>query len=87
MNATKIILGAAAGIAIGAALGILFAPDKGASTRRKIAEKGSGLASDLKHKYNDAIDSITSKLDHMAQKSDNLYEEGRDIQQNISTNV
>jgi hypothetical protein len=44
MNTTsKILLGFIAGAAIGGALGILLAPDKGSETRRKIVEKGSEL--------------------------------------------
>jgi YtxH-like protein len=44
MNTTsKILLGFVAGAAIGGALGILLAPDKGLETRRKIVEKGSEL--------------------------------------------
>jgi len=87
MSAGKIVLGAAAGLAIGAALGLLFAPDKGTNTRKKLTEKGNGFASGFKEKYNGAIDSITSKLDGIQSKGENLYEEGRDIRQDISTTV
>ncbi|MBD3581101.1 YtxH domain-containing protein [Flavobacterium selenitireducens] len=87
MSTGKVILGAAAGLAIGAALGVLFAPDKGANIRKKIAEKGNDYASDLKNKYNGAIDSITSKLDGMERKGENLYEEGRAIADNVTTTV
>ncbi len=37
MNAGKVLLGLLAGVAIGAAVGILLAPDKGTSTRKKIS--------------------------------------------------
>lgn len=40
-----------AGLAIGGILGVLFAPDKGANTRHKIAENGKKLADQLKHKF------------------------------------
>ena len=83
MNAGKVILGAAAGLAIGAALGILFAPDKGSNIRKKLADQGSGL----KDKYNDVIDSITSKLDEVNRKGENLYEEGRELGGNVNTTV
>ena len=40
MNSGKVVLGVLAGLAAGAALGILFAPDKGTATRKKISKKG-----------------------------------------------
>ena len=36
---------------MGAILGILFAPDKGTETRRKISEKGHQLADGVKEKF------------------------------------
>lgn len=47
----KILAAVAAGIAAGAVLGILFAPDKGSETRRKINEKGKKFAEDVKDKF------------------------------------
>jgi YtxH-like protein len=46
-NTSKILLGFIAGAAIGGALGILLAPDKGSETRRKIVEKGSELGDSI----------------------------------------
>jgi gas vesicle protein len=40
MSAGKVLLGLLAGVAAGATLGILFAPEKGAVTRKRIAKKG-----------------------------------------------
>jgi gas vesicle protein len=58
MTKGKAILGVLAGVAAGAALGILFAPDKGANTRKTISKKGEDLA--------DAInDKIESKFDEL----------------------
>ena len=48
----KILAAVAAGIAAGAVLGILFAPDKGSETRRKINEKGKKFADDVNEKIN-----------------------------------
>ena len=47
----KILAAVAAGIAAGAVLGILFAPDKGSETRRKINEQGKKFADDVKDKF------------------------------------
>ena len=64
-NNSKILLGIIAGAAIGGALGILLAPDKGSETRRKIVEKGNDLGDSLssfsdtvKDKVNDVVDGV-----------------------------
>ena len=58
----KILAAVAAGIAAGAILGILFAPDKGSETRRKISERGkrfSDDAKDLMQKGRDKLNDLT----------------------------
>jgi gas vesicle protein len=64
-NSSRILLGFIAGAAIGGALGILLAPDKGSETRRKIAEKGSELGDSIvdlgetvKEKIHDVVDGV-----------------------------
>jgi gas vesicle protein len=52
MNKTgKILAAVAAGAAVGAILGVLFAPDKGSETRRKINEQGKKFAGDLRERF------------------------------------
>ncbi|MEI6348735.1 MAG: YtxH domain-containing protein [Bacteroidota bacterium] len=62
MSKGKIALGALAGLAAGAALGILFAPDKGSETRRKIVRKKDDYTDAVKEKFNEFIDNATEKF-------------------------
>ena len=48
-NTTTIVSVALAGAAVGALLGILFAPDKGSATRQKLSGGAKKLAEDLTH--------------------------------------
>lgn len=63
MSNGKVFLGVLAGVATGALLGILFAPDKGCETRKKIAKKGKDYVDDLKEKMNEVIEDVTSKFE------------------------
>ncbi len=68
MSSGKVILGAIAGLATGAILGILFAPEKGTDTRKKIARKGKESIDDMKSKYEDVIASLSSKLESVKKR-------------------
>jgi gas vesicle protein len=63
MNTIKVTLGIFGGIAIGALAGILFAPAKGSSTRRKIIHRGEEYSDELKEKMEDLIDTIIDQYD------------------------
>jgi len=58
MSNSKLLLGILVGAAVGGALGILLAPDKGSETRRKIMEKGADLGDSIKGKFNDVVDGV-----------------------------
>lgn len=63
MKSGKIILGVLAGIAIGALAGILFAPNSGERTRKKITDKGDDFADLLKDKTEEYLETLKSKYD------------------------
>lgn len=62
MNSGKVILGALAGIAAGALIGILFAPDKGSESRNKIVKKGEDYLDSVKGRFNSLLDTISGKF-------------------------
>ena len=69
MSTGKVVLGVLVGLAAGAALGILFAPDKGSETRKKIAKKGEDLVDELKEKFGEFVDSVTEKVESKKEAS------------------
>jgi len=63
MNTINVTLGVFAGIAIGAIGGILFAPAKGSSTRRKITHLGEEYSDELKEKFDDLVGIIADQYE------------------------
>ena len=74
MSTGKIVLGILAGVAIGATAGILFAPDKGSSTRKKISKKKDEYVDDLEEKFTEFVDSITRKFETVKKEATNMAE-------------
>lgn len=62
MDSGKVVIGVVAGMAVGAILGVLFAPNKGTDTRDIISSKSTDTINDLKTKLTDVMDSLASKL-------------------------
>ena len=62
MKSSKLVISLLAGVAGGALLGILFAPDKGFETRRKLGEKADDLAGNVKENLQDFIESFADNF-------------------------
>jgi len=77
MNSGKVLLGVLAGIAAGAMLGILFAPEKGSKTRKQILDKGEDYADELKHRFDELIDSITQKYHTARREAEEMVSKGK----------
>ena len=81
MKASNLVLGTLGGLTAGFILGVLFAPDKGSETRKKIASKKNDLTDEIKSQLK-KLNSLLNK------KSDDLVEETKDFikdgQENLS---
>lgn len=60
---TKTAIALLAGLAAGAALGLLFAPEKGTETRDKLSESLKNFGDSIKEKAAEEIDSLTELKD------------------------
>ena len=74
MSTGKVLLGVVAGLAAGAVLGILFAPEKGSDTRRMIKRKSEDLADELKDKFEDFLETVSEKFEKVKDEVSDIAE-------------
>ena len=74
MSKVNVVIGALAGVAVGALLGVLFAPEKGTETRKKIAKKSKDTTDSLKLKFNEFIDNISEHFEKAKEETADVKE-------------
>lgn len=72
MSSGKVMTGLVAGLAAGAIMGILFAPDKGTETRKKISQKGTDFKGNIKAKFSLLVDDVVNDFENMKGKAGDL---------------
>jgi gas vesicle protein len=68
MSSGKVLLGVLAGFAAGALVGVLFAPEKGSDTRKKLSKKAEDYTDGLKEKFNEFLDNISEKFEEVKEE-------------------
>lgn len=83
MKNSQTLLGILGGLAVGAILGVLFAPDAGSNTRKKIIKKSADATNDFKEHLNNIVNSASGKFNSLVNTGEELAEKGTDGLHNI----
>ena len=69
-NSENTLLALLTGVTIGAGIGILYAPDKGAKTRKKIKQKAENLEHDIAERVSHAKEELAKTVNHKKEEFD-----------------
>ncbi len=64
------------GVAVGGALGILLAPNKGSKTRKKIVGKTDDLKDELEERFKTLLDEVKKEVQNAREKAGHLILDG-----------
>ncbi len=85
MSSGKVLLGLLAGVAAGALLGVLFAPDKGSVTRLKIVKKSEDYAEGLTEKFNEFLDTLTEKIEDVKEGVEEVKSKAESVKNDLKS--
>lgn len=71
------------GIVVGVILGVLFAPDSGEETRRKLSQRAAGI----KDSYDDIADDVSYTYHKAKNKISNVVNKGKDEYSDLQDDI
>jgi len=88
MNSRNLLIGALAGVAAGALIGVLFAPDKGTEIRGRIAKKSDDYLDEVKKVFNSFIDGVSGKFEGVKEEvSDFATKKSRETKRDMQASA
>ena len=72
MSLCKVFCGALGLFAAGVMVGVLFAPEKGEVTRKRIAETTADIADEINSRADDLKENVTETIDTVKDEADRL---------------
>lgn len=84
-NSTKLLGAILVGAAIGGALGVLFAPDKGSETRKKISSKGNDLTDAVKEKFAAIVEKFKKEVEAVKEQATEFADNGKSVIEDYKT--
>ena len=87
MSTGKVVLGTLAGLAIGALAGVLLAPEKGSTTRKKIVDKGDDYLDKMKTMFDEFSDSLTEAFKNTKKDAEEFVDKGKETYNDVKKDV
>lgn len=76
MSTGKVLISILVAATAGAAIGMLFAPKKGSTIRRKISNGGKRYFNEVMDKYNDVVEGVDDAIEEMKLRKEEMLANG-----------